>query len=340
LSTSNRNSALHRFTPTSSILEQSSTIHLLPPATQRRSIDLKSIPSSFHSRKSAESEVNSAPAMADILVAMAQHAQRVVEQETFLQGTKAGNHESNLSLASNAEAQTNKPEQSDKEKRSDEAKPQSVSVEGTGKGKGKAAEQDRPKCTLVKLAFFKNDEDDSKERTRIQLRGTVLKIRINIYALRSANQVGGSTTGPRQGNEGAFRILNRTIEINNFMIKNEGNEKTIPVLENFLKSAGMILGGDIPLWKTYIDSNIHQALSDVMGVLENAHERLQELKRRTSLDGKLSEFKKKKSVSFGKDHLRESEDSDEGEPVRKKTKVSGKSTKDTTKKGSKTKGKK
>jgi hypothetical protein len=81
--------------------------------------------------------------MAGILVAMAQHARGAEEQETFLRGTEAANHESNLSLASNAKTQTSKSQQSDKEEQSDDEE-ESESDDGTEKeSKGKERPQRR-----------------------------------------------------------------------------------------------------------------------------------------------------------------------------------------------------
>jgi hypothetical protein len=334
--------------------------------------------------------------MADILVAMAQHALRVEEQETVLRGTKAADHESNMSLASNAEAQTqtnkseretilrgtkaanhesnlslasiaeaqadkpehetflretkaadresdlslasnaetqtNKPERSDKKKRSDEAKPQSVSAEGTGKWKEKAAEQDKPKPkrALVKLASLATkDKYYGPNSTRMQLEHIMLRIRRNINALRSASLVVSTTTEPIWTNKNAFILLNKTIEINNLMVNNEWNEKMMCILENFLKSARTSLGSDIPIGDIDVHSNTRVALFEVIGLLKKAHKELEIV-----VGGALS-----------KGHLRElgdfdEVDSDDGVPIKKKPRLSDGGTKHTTKKGSKKKGKK
>jgi hypothetical protein len=266
--------------------------------------------------------------MADILVAMAQHAQRVEGQETFLRGTMAAHDESNPTLASNAEAQTNKPERIGKEERSDGAKRQFVSVDRIGKGKGKqkAAEQDKPKRKLVRPAFLKTEavkivygeEKDVKFWARLQLEEAVKLIRLNIDALLSASLVVSTTAGPRQGNKGAFRLWNKTIEINNFMVNNEGNEKTMLILEGYLESARTILGGDIPRCKTDVDST----LSDVMGLLTKTHEELEKVKQPVAVDDDLAEPRNRNGISSSKDHLRESDDSNDDERVRKKTKLS------------------
>ena len=181
------------------------------------------------------------------------------------------------------------------------------------------------------------------EYTRDQMQDTVKMVRYNIDALRSATLVRRTRAIPRKCNEGAYRVLNKTIEINNFMVNNGGNEMTMPILEEFLKSARAVLGGDIPIAKTDVDSNPHRALSDVMGILRKAHEKLEEVHRPTAFEVELLAFEKKVGISSGVDYLRDTEDSvdsDEGEPVKKKTKVSGRSTKDTTKRPSKQRGKK
>jgi hypothetical protein len=139
----------------------------------------------------------------------------------------------------------------------------------------------------------------------------------------------------------------------------------MPILKDFLKFAKRKLGGDVPIAETDIDADTLQALSDAMGLLNKAHEKLEEVKRPDVVYDELLEFKKERGVSFSKDNLRgpeyssdegervgkktklssrtddsDGEDSDEGEPVKKKTKVSGRSTKDTTKRPSKQRGKK
>lgn len=195
------------------------------------------------------------------------------------------------------------------------------------------------------------------------MKDIVKKIRHNLDALSAAEPVKTTMIGPRKGNEGAFRVSNKMIKINNILVNDEGNSKTMPILNDFLKFAKIKFGGDIPIAETDVDSNTPQALSDVMGLLRKAHEKLEEVKQPDVVDDELLEFKKKMDVFFGKDNLRESEDSsnegkcvgkktklssrtddsdeedsDEGKPVRKKTKTRSRSTKDTTKKGSKRKG--
>jgi hypothetical protein len=159
--------------------------------------------------------------MADILVAMAQHARNFEEQETFPRSTMAAHGESNPSLASNAEAQT-RSQQSDKEEQSDDEE-ESESDDGSEKeSKGKATEKNKPKRALVKLAsleVFSEPHSNSKEWvasfTRRQLKDIVKRIRHNLEALSAADAVKTTMTTPRKGNEGSFRVLNKTIQINN-----------------------------------------------------------------------------------------------------------------------------
>ena len=139
--------------------------------------------------------------MVDILVAMAQHARE--EQEAFLRGIEATNHESNLSTSAN----------------------------------GKALEKDKPKRKLVRLASREVIPDPYSARkewrsklTRDELKETVKKIRHNIEALRTADVVETTMTTSRIGNEPAVELLNKTIEINNSMVNNEGNEDMRPCL--------------------------------------------------------------------------------------------------------------
>jgi hypothetical protein len=79
-----------------------------------------------------------------------------------------------------------------------------------------------------------------------------------------------------------------------------------------------------------------------MGILRKAHEKLEEVHRPTAFEVELLAFEKKVGIPSGVDYLRDTEDSvdsDEGESVKKKTKVSGRSTKDTTKRPNKQRGK-
>jgi hypothetical protein len=117
----------------------------------------------------------------------------------------------------------------------------------------------------------------------------------------------------RQSNQGAFCLLTKTIEVNNFMVNNEGNEKTMPILlKDFLEFAKeKILGGDVPIENTHVDSNTYHALSEAMGLLETACEKLDEVKGPTAFENELFYFKKKMGVPFSRGNLGESDSSDE-----------------------------
>lgn len=170
------------------------------------------------------------------------------------------------------------------------------SIDETEKRKAKALEKHKPKRKLVRLASLNTEavaivygeEKDVKFWTLLQLGEAVKLIRLNIDALLSASLVVSTTAGPRQGNKGALRLWNKTIETNNFMVNNEGNEKAMPILEDFLESARTILGGILPRRKTDVDST----LSDVMGLLTKAYEELEKVKQPLAVDDELVEFKK------------------------------------------------
>jgi hypothetical protein len=289
-----------------------------------------------------------ARAMADILVAMAQYARRVAEQESFLQDAMAPNHESNPSLASNAEIQTAESQQSDAE-----SKPESN--DGTAKSKAESVEKRKPRFNRVpvKLASLEAEpgHKSSKDKewvlslTRRQFKDIVKRIRHSLDALSEAEPVETTMTLPREGNKGAFRLLNKTIQINNLLVNHKSNEKMVPILKDFLRFARIVLGGDIYIEETEIDPETPRALSKAMGLLEKAYEELEAFKQPDPVDEELLQFRKRKGISFDKDNLRDpgnsdEEKSDEGEHVRKKAQLSGRSTEDATKKASKAKAEK
>jgi ribosomal 50S subunit-associated protein YjgA (DUF615 family) len=90
---------------------------------------------------------------------------------------------------------------------------------------------------------------------RRQLKDITKRIRHNLEALSDAEPVKTAMATPREGNERVFRVLNKTVQINNFLVDNEGNKRMVPILADFLKFARIILGGDIPIEETDVDPN-------------------------------------------------------------------------------------
>jgi hypothetical protein len=104
--------------------------------------------------------------MADVLVAMAQYARRAEERKTV------ANDESKPSLAFNAEIKTSSSQQGDETPLGDD-ETESLSVDGTEQGEEKAAELDKHKRTLVKLASLeikqpgKTTKEEQKTATHL-----------------------------------------------------------------------------------------------------------------------------------------------------------------------------
>jgi hypothetical protein len=301
--------------------------------------------------------------MADISVAMAQYARRVEDQKMFLRGTAAAHDGSNLSMSSKVEVTPNESQQSDEEKSSDDEissdeEEEPESDDGIKERKEKAPERSRSNRVIVKLASFKAIPELKSSETgavtnewdlsliRRQLKDITKRIRHNLEALSDAEPVKTAMATPREGNERVFRVLNKTVQINNFLVDNEGNKRMVPILADFLKFARIILGGDIPIEETDVDPNTPQALSNVMDLLDEAYKELEEVRQPAAWEDELLKFKKRKGVVFAKVGFRASsggsseERLDEGQPVRKKMKPSGRSTEDATKNVSKTEAKK
>jgi hypothetical protein len=112
---------------------------------------------------------------------------------------------------------------------------------------------------------------------RRQFKNIFKGIRYNIDALSAAGLVKTTMTTSEKGNEGVFRVFNKTIQINNLLVNNKWNRKMVPILKDFLKFIKRILGGNTPIEETDIDAETAQALSDVMGLHKKAYEELEKV---------------------------------------------------------------
>lgn len=316
------------------------------------------MPSFFDGLKIAERKAKTVRTMSDVWVAKSQYAWKAEQKEANLQRSMAASDESHLDPSSNAsgpeygdslETLTNKSQDDDEggpENDEDEPKSDDGDEKGKGKGEGKASEKDKSKRVLVKYASLEikpgrkssktgltSHEDLSKNAIDRQLKEILRKIRHNIDALRAAGLVESTTTTPKNGNECAFRVLNKTIQINNLLVNNEGNEDTMPILKDFLKFNRKVFGGDIPIEKTKVDPNTYKALSYAMALLGKAYEELGEVDQPSTIDDdELADFNKKHGISFSSNNHRlldgsDEDDEDEGEPAKKKTKFSSKAMK-------------
>jgi hypothetical protein len=258
---------------------------------QPNPINFRSIPSSVASRKTAKRKAKLAQTKADKIHWNLVVADDILRAELY-SAKKAADQGLSYEAIPRATMSSQEPEQ--------EA---ATGKGGKGKGKGKVSEpkkgakkseKPRTRCKLAALTTKtlrkaptggkppkkpKAKKSTNQEAATIRQQENVIdKIKANVEQLEAGLEILRPVGGPKPGNKGYFKFINKTIEMNNIMFDNQGTDnydEMNTILKKYMQMATKAIGSSEEATK--MGPNTLKGLAFANKIFDGALEKLQGL---------------------------------------------------------------